>query len=79
VFARADDPDLGPNYDPQVSSPLQIVGQRVQAMSIASAREESVNAIAPGNDQCARITLGTFTGAEYGAAGPILRAASLEG
>jgi hypothetical protein len=76
VFARADDPDLGPNYDPQASKPLQIVGQRVQSTSIASGREESVNAIAPGNDQCARITLGTFTGAEYGDAGPIIRAAS---
>jgi Fibronectin type III domain len=76
VFARPDAADLGPNYDPHASNPLQIVGQRVQSTSIASGKEESVNAIAPGNDQCARITLGTFTGAEYGDAGPIIRAAS---
>jgi len=76
VFARPDDPSLGPNYDPQAANPLQIVGQRAQSTSIASGREESVNAIAPGNDQCARITLGTFTGAEYGDAGPIIRAGS---
>jgi Fibronectin type III domain len=76
VFARPNDLGLGPNYDPQASNPLQIVGQRVRSTSIASGKEESVNAIAPGNDQCARITLGTFTGAEYGDAGPIIRAAS---
>jgi len=75
VFARADNSDLGPNYDPQASNPLRIVGQRVRATSIASGEEESVNAITPANDQCARITLGTFTGAGYGDAGPIIRAA----
>jgi Fibronectin type III domain len=76
VFARPDDPGLGPNYDPQASNPLQIVSQRVRSTSIGSGKEESFNAIAPGNDQCARITLGTFTGAEYGDAGPIIRAAA---
>jgi hypothetical protein len=76
VFVRPNDPELGPNYDPQASNPLQIVGQRVRSTSIASGKEESLNAIAPWNDQCARITLGTFTGAEYGDAGPIIRAAS---
>jgi len=75
VFARPDSSDLGPNYDPQASNPLRIVGQRVRSALIASGQEESVNAIAPGNDQCARITLGTFTGADYGDAGPIIRAA----
>src|SRR5262245_33884072 len=75
VFARADNSDLGPNYDPQASNPLRIVGQRVRATSIASGEEESVNAITPANDQCARITLGTFTGAGYGDAGPIITAA----
>jgi hypothetical protein len=75
VFARPDGLGLGPNYDPQASNPLQIVGQRVRSASIASGTEETLNASAPGNDQCARITLGTFTGAEYGDAGPIIRAA----
>jgi hypothetical protein len=76
VFARPDSSDLGPNYDPQASNPLRIVGQRVRSPLLASGQEESVNAIAPGNDQCARITLGTFTGAQYGDAGPIIRAAA---
>src|SRR5262249_46149988 len=75
VFARPDSSDLGPNYDPQASNPLRISGQRVRSTSIASGEEESVNVITPGNDQCARITLGTFTGAGYGDAGPIIRAA----
>jgi hypothetical protein len=76
VFARPNDLELGPNYDPQASNPLQIVGQRVRSTSIASGTEETLNASAPGNDQCARVTLGTFTGAEYGDAGPIIRAAA---
>ena len=76
-FTRADNTDLGADWDVQITSGAgQIVGNRVRVTTLTQNMAESVNALVPGANQFARITLATWTGASNGEGGVILRAAS---
>jgi len=62
-FNRADNVDLGANWDPIVSS-LQIVTNRVRATALGTVSFERYNAFTPTNDQETQVTVATFTGAD---------------
>lgn len=60
-FNRADNLDLGANWDSILSS-AQIVGNEVRVTTAGSAASEVYNAFSPTNDQECRVTIVTNTG-----------------
>lgn len=74
-FNRADNVDLGANWDPETGLDLQIVSNKVRGQTVGSGQEEITNQGSPGNDQYARVTLATFTsGGVYGDVRVMVRA-----
>lgn len=76
-FTRADNVDLGANWDAGYSpdGPAQIVGNAVRATTLATAATETTNAVTGLADCWAQATLKTFTGAQAAALRVILRTA----
>jgi hypothetical protein len=74
-FDRADNTDLGPDWDPTSIGGAQIVGGRLRATTISTNAEESTSGFS-GARCFARIKIKTFSGASLGVVAVLLRVAA---